>query len=320
MAACDHCYPYSPPCPPSLPPPHTHAHTQRLRTSFAFSTLLTYLHMHTGNALLLLRCCPQVLGIWCLLVWAACGQPPALRLVELGPGRGTLMADLLRGTAGFQGFAGALEVHLVEVSPALRAAQWRALRCSAASPAADGSSNPADEASSASSGSSDNTPTMGVSSINGATVRITPHSHIELHCPCPALLPPSLFCLELACKDGYPCTSARLLCLPTCVLSVYLPTCACPPAVHWTATGGHCLPSHSQVHWHASLDHVPAGLPTLWLAHEFLDALPVHQFVRHPQRGWLEVRRRRCGLTPAFQPLHVVCPHMCCALQTHVQS
>jgi Putative S-adenosyl-L-methionine-dependent methyltransferase len=101
--------------------------------------------------------------------------------------------------------------------------------------------------------------------------------------------------------QGYPCTSARLLCLPTCVLSVYLPTCACPPAVHWTATGGHCLPSHSQVHWHASLDHVPAGLPTLWLAHEFLDALPVHQFVRHPQRGWLEVRRRRCGLTPAGQ-------------------
>lgn len=34
--------------------------------------------------------------------------------------------------AGFRGFAGALEVHLVEVSPALRGAQWAALRCSPA--------------------------------------------------------------------------------------------------------------------------------------------------------------------------------------------
>ena len=32
--------------------------------------------------------------------------------------------------AGFKGFAAALEVHLVEVSPALRAMQWAALKCS----------------------------------------------------------------------------------------------------------------------------------------------------------------------------------------------
>lgn len=55
-------------------------------------------------------CACQMLGIWCVATWASMGQPQQLRLVELGPGRGTLMADLLRGTAGFGGFAAALQV------------------------------------------------------------------------------------------------------------------------------------------------------------------------------------------------------------------
>lgn len=48
---------------------------------------------------------------------------------------------------------------------------------------------------------------------------------------------------------------------------------------------GVCL----QVTWHTSLDAVPAAGPCIYIAHEFLDALPVHQFVRDPRRGWLEV-------------------------------
>ena len=40
--------------------------------------------------------------------------------------------------------------------------------------------------------------------------------------------------------------------------------------------------------WHHTLDSVPSHLPSLYIAHEFLDALPVHQFVHDPQRGWLE--------------------------------
>eukprot|EP00879_Flechtneria_rotunda_P027225 GHRR01029137.1.p1 GENE.GHRR01029137.1~~GHRR01029137.1.p1 ORF type:complete len:132 (-),score=25.83 GHRR01029137.1:346-741(-) len=52
----------------------------------------------------------QMVGIWCVLMWQSLGCPSQLRLVELGPGRGTLMADLLRGTAGFRQFAQALQV------------------------------------------------------------------------------------------------------------------------------------------------------------------------------------------------------------------
>lgn len=55
--------------------------------------------------------------------WLRAGAPPHVRLVELGPGRGTLMADLLRATARIAGFAAAAHVHFVETSPVLRAAQ-----------------------------------------------------------------------------------------------------------------------------------------------------------------------------------------------------
>ena len=60
-----------------------------------------------------------MLGIWCLTVWQQLGQPGRLRLVELGPGRGTLMADLLRGVAPFKAFVQGAEVHLVEVRSAM---------------------------------------------------------------------------------------------------------------------------------------------------------------------------------------------------------
>jgi NADH dehydrogenase [ubiquinone] 1 alpha subcomplex assembly factor 7 len=56
-----------------------------------------------------------MIGIWAVTVWQALGSPAAFRLVELGPGRGTLMADALRGTAPLRGFADALSVHFVEV-------------------------------------------------------------------------------------------------------------------------------------------------------------------------------------------------------------
>ncbi len=57
----------------------------------------------------------QMIGIWCITVWQQLGRPDRLRLIELGPGRGTLMSDLLRGTSVFKPFQQALKVHLVEV-------------------------------------------------------------------------------------------------------------------------------------------------------------------------------------------------------------
>ncbi|MEO0945005.1 MAG: SAM-dependent methyltransferase, partial [Pseudomonadota bacterium] len=65
----------------------------------------------------------ELLGLALAQAWMDRGAPAPFRLVELGPGRGTLMADLLRATAGVPGFHDAMRLHLVETSPALRQRQ-----------------------------------------------------------------------------------------------------------------------------------------------------------------------------------------------------
>lgn len=70
----------------------------------------------------------ELLGIWCAVAWEGMGAPSAVALVELGPGRGTLMNDLLRGTKHIPHFHDALEVHLVETSPHLTTLQQQSLQ------------------------------------------------------------------------------------------------------------------------------------------------------------------------------------------------
>ncbi|KAG7563922.1 Protein arginine methyltransferase NDUFAF7 [Arabidopsis suecica] len=130
----------------------------------------------------------EMIGVWTVCLWEQMGRPERVNLVELGPGRGTLMADLLRGTSKFKNFKESLHIHLVECSPALQKLQHQNLKCT-------------DESSSEK---------KAISSLAG-----TP------------------------------------------------------------------------VHWHATLEEVPSGVPTLIIVHEFYDALPVHQFQKS-SRGWCE--------------------------------
>ncbi|MBY0335778.1 MAG: SAM-dependent methyltransferase [Acetobacteraceae bacterium] len=68
----------------------------------------------------------ECLGLWAAVSWQAMGAPARVILAELGPGRGTLMADALRAVReAMPAFAAAAEVHLIEASPALRAVQAR---------------------------------------------------------------------------------------------------------------------------------------------------------------------------------------------------
>jgi SAM-dependent MidA family methyltransferase len=69
----------------------------------------------------------ELIGLWALEVWRRMGEPAPFRLIELGPGDGTLMQDLLRAASLRPAFAQAAELWLVETSVPLRAAQSRAL-------------------------------------------------------------------------------------------------------------------------------------------------------------------------------------------------
>ena len=69
----------------------------------------------------------ELLGAWLADRWLAMASPAPVRVVELGPGRGTLMADALRATRGVPGFHAALDLHLVETNAPLREAQRAAL-------------------------------------------------------------------------------------------------------------------------------------------------------------------------------------------------
>ncbi|PRY92582.1 SAM-dependent MidA family methyltransferase [Hasllibacter halocynthiae] len=68
----------------------------------------------------------EVIGLALAQVWLDMDRPAA-RLVELGPGRGTLMADALRAARNVPGFEDAVSVHLIERSAPLRALQARAV-------------------------------------------------------------------------------------------------------------------------------------------------------------------------------------------------
>lgn len=74
----------------------------------------------------------ECLGLWAAVAWTMLGRPDPCLLVELGPGRGTLMADALRAIGqASPGFARALRVHLVEQSERLREVQRETLPCPA---------------------------------------------------------------------------------------------------------------------------------------------------------------------------------------------
>ena len=63
----------------------------------------------------------ELIGLWAAQEWQQLGAPKAFRLIEIGPGRGTLMADALRATARLPGFHDAMDLCFIEPSPVLQA-------------------------------------------------------------------------------------------------------------------------------------------------------------------------------------------------------
>lgn len=65
----------------------------------------------------------EMIGAWLADTWMTLGAPQKILLVEAGPGRGTLMSDILRATKRVAGFHAAVQIHLLETSPVLREKQ-----------------------------------------------------------------------------------------------------------------------------------------------------------------------------------------------------
>ncbi|OMO77413.1 putative S-adenosyl-L-methionine-dependent methyltransferase MidA protein [Corchorus olitorius] len=156
----------------------------------------------------------EMVGVWAMCLWEQMGQPKRVNLVELGPGRGTLMADLLRGASKFKNFTESLHIHMVECSPALQKLQYHNLKC-------------VDEYN-----TSENVEKRITSTLAGAPVS-----------------------------------------------------------------------------WHAALEQVPSGLPTIIIAHEFYDALPIHQFQPTPATLYL-MKRCKWAVPEEIEKLNQieVCP------------
>jgi SAM-dependent MidA family methyltransferase len=69
----------------------------------------------------------ELIGLWAAAAFKLMGSPDTVRLIELGPGRGTMMVDALRAAKSAPAFRRAISVHLVEISPALERVQQRTL-------------------------------------------------------------------------------------------------------------------------------------------------------------------------------------------------
>ncbi|XP_077594754.1 protein arginine methyltransferase NDUFAF7, mitochondrial isoform X2 [Stigmatopora nigra] len=71
----------------------------------------------------------ELLGVWAISEWMAAGRPRGLQLVELGPGKGSLAADVLRVFGQLRSVlsAASVSLHLVEVSPLLSGLQAQTL-------------------------------------------------------------------------------------------------------------------------------------------------------------------------------------------------
>ncbi|HFB2048644.1 MAG: SAM-dependent methyltransferase [Hyphomicrobiaceae bacterium] len=65
----------------------------------------------------------ELIGIWCIVVWRHMGEPSELNLLELGPGRGTLMSDVLRVINRNHKLQININLHLLEINYTLKQRQ-----------------------------------------------------------------------------------------------------------------------------------------------------------------------------------------------------
>lgn len=76
----------------------------------------------------------EFIGLWAAECWGQLGAPHPVQLAELGPGTGRMMSDALRAGAAAPGFVEAIQLSLIEASPALKMVQGNTLAQAAVQP------------------------------------------------------------------------------------------------------------------------------------------------------------------------------------------
>lgn len=69
----------------------------------------------------------EMIAFWIVTQWERLGCPGQLQLLELGPGRGILMKDILTTLHKLKSFTASVQVHMVEINPSFKKAQIEAL-------------------------------------------------------------------------------------------------------------------------------------------------------------------------------------------------
>ena len=199
----------------------------------------------------------EVIGVWCVVQWQRLGSPPKIRLVELGPGKGTLMKDILRVVQRFPAFLSAVEANLVELSPEMRSLQKKALLplYGSSPPKKDGNIRI----------TSEEEVQLGKGVLSGLKIKSTSTDN----------------------KVGFQSPEGKAMDMDSLTAraeSFYLDNEDAFPKEESGVTA-----AGVPIHWHSFLQQVPATAPTLFVSQEMLDAFPVHQFVYDGAKGWLEV-------------------------------
>ena len=192
----------------------------------------------------------ELVGVWMVDCWHKLGKPPSFSLVELGPGRGTLMRDMMRTIRHWPAMHSAVEVHLLETSPKMREKQREMLGVTLQHDGKAPFYSPATQS-----------PTT-----SGTTTAVDAPSSVIL----PSDYTPS------------PSTS-------TTATSPSTTSGSSSTSQFGDVRVSGFTRDRVRVTWHSSLASLPTSRPILFVGHEFLDALPVYHFVYRKERGWSEV-------------------------------
>jgi len=191
----------------------------------------------------------EMICVWCVSLWMKLGRPTKFRLVELGPGRGTLMKDILETATRFPEFYRAMSVCLVENSVKMRERQRAKLGVVLNEDNKQEATTSHDQHDETPLANQDWTPEerkMGQQLVYGV---YTPQD------PKPLKFSEHEKSADTSIFND-PKTDAKLPQIP--------------------------------VSWHWTLQSIPDDAPYILIANEFFDALPVHQF-QYTERGWCEI-------------------------------